>query len=57
MRKPKKMKVQLELFPSPSVQSLPRQIDPKVVRLLARLLFRHAEQKTAVVRLPETSHE
>jgi len=57
MRKPKKMTVQLELFPSPGIQSLPRQIDPKVIRLLARLLSRHAEQKRGVVSLAETSHE
>jgi hypothetical protein len=56
MRKPKKIRVQLELFPSPEIQSLPRQIDPKAIRLLARLLSRHAEQKTAAS-LPEASHE
>ena len=49
---------QLGLFAASSqIQPLPREIDPKIVALLARLFRQHAKSKAAVAGLPEGGHE
>ena len=49
---------QIELFPtSPQPQQLARQIDPKVVVLLVRMLRQHADRKMPMVSHPEGGHE
>lgn len=49
---------QLGLFPTTTqIPQLPREINPKVVSLLARLLRQYAERKPAAVRVLENSHE
>jgi hypothetical protein len=52
-------KRQLKLFAtSPQIQQCPREIDPQVVALLARLLRQHVDRKgTAVGEHPEGGHE
>jgi hypothetical protein len=60
MRQPTRTaKTQLRLFPvSPQIQQCPREIDPQVVALLARLLRQHAGRKaTAVGKRPEGGDE
>jgi len=54
----KKARTQLGLFPtSPQPQQLAREIDQKVVALLARLLRQHADRKMPLVSHPEGGHE
>jgi hypothetical protein len=54
----KKIAAQLELFQSISrIQPLPREIEPKVIALLARLLHQHASRKAAVVNRSESGDE
>ena len=52
-------KIQLKLFAmSPQIQQCPREIDPQVVALLARLLRQHLNRKAAAVdEHPEGGHE
>jgi hypothetical protein len=52
-------KTQLKLFAtSPQIQQCPREIDPQVVALLARLLRQHVDRKaTAVGKPAEGGHE
>jgi hypothetical protein len=60
MRQPTRTaKTQLSLFPvSPQIQQCPREIDPQVVALLARLLRQHVDRKViAVGEHPEGDHE
>ncbi|MDQ2842241.1 MAG: hypothetical protein M3Y72_14605 [Acidobacteriota bacterium] len=60
MRQPTRTaKTQLKLFAtSPQIQQCPREIDPQVVALLARLLRQHVDRKaTAVGEHPEGGHE
>ena len=51
--------MQLKLFAtSPQIQQCPREIDPQVVALLARLLRQHVDRKViAVGEHPEGGHE
>ena len=60
MREPMRTaQTQLELFAtSPQIQQCPREIDPQVVALLARLLRQHVDRKMiAVGEHPEGDHE
>src|SRR5436305_1495871 len=52
-------RMQLKLFAtSPQIQQCPREIDPQLVALLARLLRQHADRKaTAVGKHREGDHE
>jgi len=51
--------MQLKLFStSPQIQQFPREIDPQVIVLLARLLRQHADRKAvAVGERPESGDE
>ena len=60
MRQPTRTaKTQLRLFAvSPQIQQCPRETEPQVVALLARLLRQHLDRKeTAVGEHPEGDHE
>lgn len=59
MRKSAKTaRTQLGLFPtSPQPQQLAREIDQKVVVLLARLLRQHTDRKMPMASHPEGGHE
>ena len=49
---------QLGLFPTTMpIPQLPREINPKIVCLLARLLRQYAEQEAATAKVLEDCHE
>lgn len=49
---------QLGLFPTPTpIPQLPREINPKIVCLLARLLRQYAEREAATPKALEDCHE
>ena len=49
---------QLGLFPTTTpILQLPREINPKIVSLLARLLRQHAEREAAAAKVLEDCHE
>jgi len=51
-------KEQLGLFPTTTpIPRLPREINPKIVSLLARLLRQYAEREAAAAKVPEDCHE
>jgi hypothetical protein len=50
--------VQLGLFPTPvPIPQFPREINPKIVCLLARLLRQYAEREVATAKVLEDCHE
>jgi hypothetical protein len=59
MRKAKDpVTVQLGLFPTMTrIPQLPREMNPKVVCLLARLLRQYAEREASAAKDPEGCHE